>query len=540
MNTRKNKEKGMTLIALIVTVIVMLILAGVAIRGVINTGLIDKTKQATELYNNSVNDEENNINNIKNWFGDKSEEETTVPSPDGNGNWNGIVSPPKLASGMKAVYWAKDDSGDIDTLNPANNTTEIVQGDNPNFKIENWYNYVAGDNITDSKTSRWANAKTEDGSYWVWIPRYEYKIDYTGVKQGVNTDVTKAGKIEINFIPTSAKSGASGYTTATSKGQVVNGVTVDAGITVSSDGYIIHPAFTDGTNNGYANGEWDSELSGFWVAKFEMSMEKDGKYEPSDVGNYAISSNIKAVSKPGVSSWTDINIANSYENSFNYDRAKESHLIKNSEWGAVAYLTHSQYGRNGTEVSTNNCGFTGGMVNTFHDSSYATLNTAQSSTGNPTGIYDLSGCSNEYVAAFNKKYSGEYYTAQDYLSVGGTTFASTNRNSTKYATAYSNSTNTWYAETFADFTSEGKDVSHIGDAIHEVWIGAQYGWFSDSCVFYGGFSVEDFTFDFPFSSRGGNGSGGNNAGVFNIEIEEGAPSFSGDNTLYGFRVVLVP
>ena len=33
--------------------------------------------------------------------------------------------------------------------------------------IQNWYDY-------DKK--QWANAKTLDGSYWVWIPRYAYKI----------------------------------------------------------------------------------------------------------------------------------------------------------------------------------------------------------------------------------------------------------------------------------------------------------------------------------------------------------------------------
>ena len=27
-----------------------------------------------------------------------------------------------------------------------------------------------------------------------------------------------------------------------------------------------------------------------------------------------------------------------------------SHMLKNSEWGAVAYLTESKYGRNGEEV----------------------------------------------------------------------------------------------------------------------------------------------------------------------------------------------
>ena len=58
---------------------------------------------------------------------------------------------------MKAVYW--DEEGN-----------EIRQGDE-NFDKTKWYDY---DN------NRWANAVvTIDGveSYFVWIPRYKYKIN---------------------------------------------------------------------------------------------------------------------------------------------------------------------------------------------------------------------------------------------------------------------------------------------------------------------------------------------------------------------------
>ncbi len=52
---------------------------------------------------------------------------------------------------LTACYW--DESGNE------------VTGDTG----RNWYQYVAGDNETDTRTSKWANAKTKDGSYWVWI-----------------------------------------------------------------------------------------------------------------------------------------------------------------------------------------------------------------------------------------------------------------------------------------------------------------------------------------------------------------------------------
>ena len=32
-----------------------------------------------------------------------------------------------------------------------------------------------------------------------------------------------------------------------------------------------------------------------------------------------------------------------------------NHMMKNSEWGAIAYLADSKYGRNGTDISVNQC-----------------------------------------------------------------------------------------------------------------------------------------------------------------------------------------
>ena len=115
--------------------------------------------------------------------------------------------------------------------------------------------------------------KQQTGSYWVWIPRYEYQIDYVtnGVEQGINTDETKAGTIDVNFISTST-------TTATA-------------------GYTIHPAFASDVNTG----GWGSEIPGIWVAKFEMSMETSGvatNPTNSTAGNIATNATVKVVSKP--------------------------------------------------------------------------------------------------------------------------------------------------------------------------------------------------------------------------------------------------
>ena len=75
---------------------------------------------------------------------------------------------PVVLNGMKKVYWKKEDG------------TEVKKGD-PEFIENEWYKYEAGDNIEDSKNSNWANAintKDENDGYFVWIPRYAYRIIY--------------------------------------------------------------------------------------------------------------------------------------------------------------------------------------------------------------------------------------------------------------------------------------------------------------------------------------------------------------------------
>ena len=70
-------------------------------------------------------------------------------------------------------------------------------------------------------------------------------------------------------------------------------------------------------------------------------------------------------------------------------------MMKNTEWGAVAYLTESKYGRNGTEVTISGSNYTGGDYYFLKESQLQ----IQSTTGNIYGIYDMNGTAWEYVAA---------------------------------------------------------------------------------------------------------------------------------------------
>ena len=65
MNKRVKESKGITLIALVITIILMLILAGVAISMISTDGIpFEKVKNIAGQYNNSVLQEEKEVNDL--------------------------------------------------------------------------------------------------------------------------------------------------------------------------------------------------------------------------------------------------------------------------------------------------------------------------------------------------------------------------------------------------------------------------------------------------------------------------------------------
>ncbi len=125
----------------------------------------------------------------------------------------------------------------------------------------------------------------------------------------------------------------------------------------------------------------------------------------------------KVIIKPNVYSWRNSTVSNIFKTAYNYNRELDSHMMKNTEWGAVAYLSHSKYGIN-TEVRiNNNSNYLTGYAatdGTDQSSSLGTYGTTSditrpyntetgykaSTTGNITGIYDMSGGAWEYVAGY--------------------------------------------------------------------------------------------------------------------------------------------
>ncbi len=410
-----------------------------------------------------------------------------------------IANTPILREDMKAVYWGNA-SGEIDKT-ITNNTNEF-DGTDTAYKEQNWYNYKSQEfNTTENGgTSRWANAIVtvdEVDSYFVWIPRYAYRIIYFKDKNSEDRYregfLTEEDALNQNLIV--GYSDARGIVNA--EGKRPENVVSQTAISVNDKYFKTHPVFDGDVNyGGWAEDDGTPvKLQGIWVAKYEAS-SVEGNSNNED-GDNVTTKHIRI--QPGVPSWRNITIGNMFTNAKNYNQNLKSHLMKNSEWGAVVYLTESKYGRNGTTVERNSslryC--TGG-----DDGIAYITNTDQSSTGNIYGIYDLSGGSYEYMAG--------YYSESSNLTNYGGQLVSENRLSNAYSTTYTEITdNDWV----------GAKSHKYGDATYETC-----GWNSERAYFVTSIN--------PFFNRGCHFSM-SASGMFAFDRGNG-----GSNNYNSFRICL--
>lgn len=62
------EQKGITLVALVITIIILLILAMVSISLVMNTGIIERSNNAVTAYNEAQTNEQQQLNAVENYM----------------------------------------------------------------------------------------------------------------------------------------------------------------------------------------------------------------------------------------------------------------------------------------------------------------------------------------------------------------------------------------------------------------------------------------------------------------------------------------
>ena len=386
MQKRSGNTRGITLIALVITIIVLLILAGVTINALSgDNGILKRATEAKQKTSQAQKDEEDALATMVDAING------AVPSQDGYSDSKKVNSP-KVTRGMIPVKWVS-------------NNWVVCSEDDPKWyyydSSKQWANVMLSDGTYKADTVKVGQVVEEKdlGSMYVWIPRYAYQI--VGEKN-----------IKVTFLKGNSNEGVDGVKYATDQS------------TDTTKTAIVHPGFNLG----------GTQLRGFWTAKFEASgTNKDGKAvgnasSSSGSEQYAPDSTTIAKSLPNKISWRHVSIGESEKRSMDITTTAKSsygltngtsHLIKNSEWGAVAYLCYSDYG---SVPMTNGAGsinsspwyiydaYTGqgpksssDEGNYSYDAShnYSTSNGVLSSTtGNVTGIYDMAGGAWERVAGY--------------------------------------------------------------------------------------------------------------------------------------------
>ena len=377
---------------------------------------------------------------------------------------------PELLDNMIPVYyeatsdtegvWKKADSKNLDS----------------NYQWFDYDNYMWANAVTVKETgtktrSEYLNSAVgteinmdDITSMWVWIPRYKYVI-FNGNNGSVEEqliDVTFEHGIDstgtvacVDNISTSSTSNSSETCTDATNGSIINNVST-----------YTHPAFTFG----------DEELTGFWFAKFEMSTDdttclnnqSTTNCNKTDLNIYVIPDelslryisvsnlfkNTRGMELSGnIHGFSQSNTATTLNNDgtiLNDNNNYDIHMEKNMEWGAVAYLSQSKYGKYGNSLyegdyrriyKNNYYQYTNsiyyyktGYSGYSETASYSTTNTVlyndltdlgngqgykgagASTTGTVYGVYDMNGGSYDYVMGNMVNTSGTFYSSSSGFS----------------------------------------------------------------------------------------------------------------------------
>ena len=419
----------------------------------------------------------------------------------------------------------------------------------------------------------WVIPQSDILGYWVYVPRYSYEVMRRDaidlVQQPEDFKIKFETASDAKKVPVEGCSNTNdpkSYRVGCSLNRTYTDTATDTSTNeVTNTTWATHPAFTWMDEDGNP-----VELNGIWVGKFEttgsteeptvLPNEKHMSLMPGDVGDiYDVAKSMGVEDKNNkYGNTTETNLPNQNSNNL---FSSSSHMLKSSEWGAVAYLSASRYGAGVNQVFNNSqyqasydgnggpangvtgCGpidkdninasgtYTGddsalGTSAACHGSSnpeYAyngEIGKLASTTNNVYGVYDMAGGAWEYAM-------GSYTT-----------------NSTQSSTSqFSNAAKPPYVDLYTQSIFNGDQLTNNnlctwatcgGHALHETK-SVQ----SVSTSNYGSASWGDdfsyFTYsNYQWSKRGGNANDGHAAGLF----------FSGSSNGYayadyGFRVILL-
>ncbi len=435
---KTKEEKGITLIALVITIVVLLVLAGVSIAMLTgNNGILTQAKKSKQATEEAAQKEKEDLIKLEMLAN------------------NSNVNIPNLKEGMIPVKW-----------NATNKTWEVADKSNTgndwyDYSIENkkWANVVTvKENCSNGKTRKdylSAGVGTpipEDDitTMFVWIPRYSYYV-----KSGYHENANGTGEFAIKFLI-----GTSDKIIDAPEGQDTAIRTSNTNGETNGGKYIVHPVFTADTDLGGTG----SELSGIWVGKFESS-NYTSEYNNRNISASTTNEDIlygrgdkkNVTIRPNVTSWrfTDVNEIFTVSQNMAKDETKiygfnnseiTTTMMQNSQWGAVAYLAQSEYGN----MQKSNDGQSGIWNNSYNEGiTYPTSENGYKMYNRSVTLTGMSGNSmDNYTNYYSKVVDGSKKDNGDSIEI---TYTNINEN----ATTGGNYTNTYYRY----YTENGQKAS---------------------------------------------------------------------------------
>ncbi len=435
-----------------------------------------------------------------------------------------------------------------------------------------WYDYSnqkwANAVILKSKEDYEVNEEIPESnieSYFVWIPRYEYEI-WNGEEE---TNKFTAIEADLGVVEDTTQKKELNHQQAINIRFVNKNVPIVTGSTKGS--WLTHPAFVS------------FDCNGFWVGKFETGYNQNDDVTSLDTSNWTskeaqkdVIASDRVIIKPNVYSWRGIRIAHAFYTTYNYKRELDSHMMKNMEWGALAYLANSKYGlcknilcqnimfNNNANFVTGfaaknqpTCGYTGNDLE-CHKTDNASLNnngqysynyndpnsTKASTTGDYYGVFDMAGGAWEYVMGVmqtsandltptsgrSSKYNSGFIGKYSCYNCDSTTDSETTNG---YPWPNSN-----YYDTYNYNTKDGYYfIGKFGDATKEVgpfYLVTSANSSRKSSSFYGDMAYI-VTSGYPWFIRGGDYLHGSGAGLMAF-----SNTFGHAQGFYSFRVILTP
>ena len=280
MKKEKNKryDGGITLIALVVTVVVLLILAGVSLNLVIgNEGILTRSKEAVDKYGKQAENEQQGLNDVEDWmdeqFGDTGMKKVTVNT--------------------KATK-----NGTINGQEPNINNPIIPKGYTPiNAGSATW-----GDGNSSPAQSSIDNGlviKDDNNNEWVWIP-VEASV-LSGMYETSNDGIALSGDVGVTtkMYTKSTTIGRTGDTTTLSRStpnttdyrepDLVTDYDTDESYYKTILGYDSPKAMAEAFTTDYANMIASiQKYGGFYIGRYELSIEgvQKGKATLTDTNWY--------------------------------------------------------------------------------------------------------------------------------------------------------------------------------------------------------------------------------------------------------------